>query len=109
MTAGIRIGVIGDFEPVFHSHFATNAALYDAATALKIPLGIQSDVGGTWRIYSHDEVAIRDDLKMTIRVWRRVLCAGVGAPNESGRTRALYADPAERPHRAPGPCTTHHR
>ena len=30
----LRIGVIGDFEPAFHSHFATNAALYDAATKL---------------------------------------------------------------------------
>jgi CTP synthase (UTP-ammonia lyase) len=31
----LRIGVIGDFEPSYHSHFATNAALYDAATELK--------------------------------------------------------------------------
>lgn len=30
----LRIGVIGDFEPSFVSHFATNAALYDAATKL---------------------------------------------------------------------------
>ena len=30
----IRIGVIGDFNPAYHSHFATNAALYDAATKL---------------------------------------------------------------------------
>ena len=30
----LRIGVIGDFEPGFVSHFATNAALYDAATKL---------------------------------------------------------------------------
>ena len=33
-----RIGVIGDFEPAYLSHFATNAALYDAATKLRIPL-----------------------------------------------------------------------
>lgn len=32
--APLRIGVIGDFEPSFLSHFATNAALYDAATKL---------------------------------------------------------------------------
>ena len=38
MAEAIRIGVIGDFEPAFHSHFATNAALYDAATKLKLPL-----------------------------------------------------------------------
>jgi CTP synthase (UTP-ammonia lyase) len=40
VAASIRIGIIGDFEPSFHSHFATNAALYDAATALNIPLEI---------------------------------------------------------------------
>lgn len=34
----VRIGVIGDFEPTYHSHFATNAALYDAAAKLKVPL-----------------------------------------------------------------------
>jgi CTP synthase (UTP-ammonia lyase) len=34
----VRIGVIGDFEPSYHSHFATNAALYDAATKLKVAL-----------------------------------------------------------------------
>lgn len=38
MSTAIRIGVIGDFEPAYHSHFATNAALYDAATKLKVPL-----------------------------------------------------------------------
>jgi len=41
MSASIRIGIIGDFEPAFHSHFATNAALYDAATVLKVPLEIR--------------------------------------------------------------------
>jgi CTP synthase (UTP-ammonia lyase) len=41
MTAGIRVGIIGDFEPAYHSHFATNAALYDAATALNLPLEIR--------------------------------------------------------------------
>jgi len=41
MPACIRIGVIGDFEPAYHSHFATNAALYDAAAALKVPLEIR--------------------------------------------------------------------
>jgi hypothetical protein len=38
MVEGIRIGIIGDFEPTYHSHFATNAALYDAATKLTVPL-----------------------------------------------------------------------
>jgi CTP synthase (UTP-ammonia lyase) len=37
----IRIGVIGDFEAAYHSHFATNAALYDAATKLKVPLEVR--------------------------------------------------------------------
>jgi CTP synthase (UTP-ammonia lyase) len=39
--APVRIGVIGDFEPAYHSHFATNAALYDAATKLKIQLELR--------------------------------------------------------------------
>jgi CTP synthase (UTP-ammonia lyase) len=37
----LRIGVIGDFEPAYHSHFATNAALYDAATKLKVSLEVR--------------------------------------------------------------------
>jgi len=41
VATALRIGVIGDFEPAYHSHFATNAALYDAATALKVPLEIR--------------------------------------------------------------------
>ena len=41
MAACIRIGIIGDFEPAYHSHFATNAALYDAAAALKVPVEIR--------------------------------------------------------------------
>jgi CTP synthase (UTP-ammonia lyase) len=38
MPTPVRIGIIGDFDPSYHSHFATNAALYDAATKLKVPL-----------------------------------------------------------------------
>jgi len=38
MPTAIRIGIIGDFEPSYHSHFATNAALYDAAAKLNAPL-----------------------------------------------------------------------
>jgi CTP synthase (UTP-ammonia lyase) len=41
MPNAIRIGIIGDFEPAYHSHFATNAALYDAATKLKVPLMVR--------------------------------------------------------------------
>ena len=41
MTNAIRIGIIGDFEPAYHSHFATNAALYDAATKLNVPLTLR--------------------------------------------------------------------
>jgi CTP synthase (UTP-ammonia lyase) len=41
MTARLRIGIIGDFEPAYHSHFATNAALYDAAAKLNVPLEIR--------------------------------------------------------------------
>jgi CTP synthase (UTP-ammonia lyase) len=41
MPGAIRIGIAGDFEPTFHSHFATNAALYDAATRLEVALEIR--------------------------------------------------------------------
>ena len=41
MGASIRIGIIGDFQPAYHSHFATSAALYDAATKLKVPLEVR--------------------------------------------------------------------
>jgi len=41
LPTAVRIGVIGDFEPSYHSHFATNAALYDAATKLKVPLMVR--------------------------------------------------------------------
>jgi CTP synthase (UTP-ammonia lyase) len=41
MPEALRIGVIGDFEPSYHTHFATNAALYDAATALRAPLHLR--------------------------------------------------------------------
>ena len=34
----IRIGILGDFNPAYHSHFATNAALYDAANRMKATL-----------------------------------------------------------------------
>jgi CTP synthase (UTP-ammonia lyase) len=40
-AAPVRIGIIGDFEPAYHSHFATNAALYDAATRLKISVELR--------------------------------------------------------------------
>ena len=32
----LRIAVIGDFNPAYHSHFATSAAIYDAAAKLKL-------------------------------------------------------------------------
>jgi CTP synthase (UTP-ammonia lyase) len=38
MLNAVRIGVLGDFDPAYHSHFATNAALYDAAAKLHVPL-----------------------------------------------------------------------
>jgi CTP synthase (UTP-ammonia lyase) len=37
----LRIGVVGDFEPEYRSHFATNAALYDAAAALSLRLAVR--------------------------------------------------------------------
>lgn len=41
MADTVRIGIIGDFEPAYHSHFATNAALYDAAARLKVSLELR--------------------------------------------------------------------
>jgi CTP synthase (UTP-ammonia lyase) len=41
MPNAIRIGIMGDFEPSYHSHFASNAALYDAATKLEVPLTLR--------------------------------------------------------------------
>ncbi|HYL09784.1 MAG TPA: hypothetical protein VEU31_03520 [Candidatus Acidoferrales bacterium] len=41
MGAAVRIGIMGDFEPTYHSHFATNAALYDAAARLNVPLEVR--------------------------------------------------------------------
>ncbi|HLW54528.1 MAG TPA: hypothetical protein VKW06_16960 [Candidatus Angelobacter sp.] len=41
MPDALRIGVMGDFEPTYHSHFATNAALYDAAAKLKVPFEVR--------------------------------------------------------------------
>ena len=41
MPNAVRIGVIGDFEPAYHSHFATNAALYDAAAKLNVPVMVR--------------------------------------------------------------------
>jgi CTP synthase (UTP-ammonia lyase) len=41
MVEELRIGVVGDFEPSYHSHFATNAAFYDAAAALGAPLHLR--------------------------------------------------------------------
>ena len=37
----LRIGVIGDFNPAYHSHFATSAAIYDAAAKLKLKLHLR--------------------------------------------------------------------
>jgi CTP synthase (UTP-ammonia lyase) len=41
MDRATRIAVIGDFEPAFHSHFATNAAIYDAAAKLNVPVELR--------------------------------------------------------------------
>jgi len=37
----LRIGILGDFNPAYHSHFATNAALYDAANRMKAMLHLR--------------------------------------------------------------------
>lgn len=40
-NSAIRIGILGDFNPAYHSHFATNAALYDAANRMKATLHLR--------------------------------------------------------------------
>jgi CTP synthase (UTP-ammonia lyase) len=40
-TVVTRVGVIGDFNPSYHSHFATSAALYDAAAKLKVAIHLR--------------------------------------------------------------------
>jgi CTP synthase (UTP-ammonia lyase) len=37
----MRIGVVGDFNPSFHSHHATNAALRHAAERLALPVDLE--------------------------------------------------------------------
>jgi CTP synthase (UTP-ammonia lyase) len=41
MVVAVRIGIMGNFDSAYHSHFATNAALSDAATKLKVPLEVR--------------------------------------------------------------------
>lgn len=37
MAESVRIGVTGHSGPAYHSHFATNVAIYEAATELNLP------------------------------------------------------------------------
>ena len=41
MSRAVRIGVVGDFNPAFHSHHATNAALRQAGEHLGLDLWIE--------------------------------------------------------------------
>jgi hypothetical protein len=45
MPNPVRIGIIGDFEPSYHSHFATNSALYCVATKLNVSPQMVSKFG----------------------------------------------------------------
>ncbi len=73
MPTAVRIGVIGDFEPSYHSHFATNAALYDAATKLKAPLLLR------WLPTSSLD---RADAVKILSLWDGLI-AGPGSPYKS--------------------------
>jgi CTP synthase (UTP-ammonia lyase) len=69
----IRIGVIGDFNPVYHSHFATSAAIYDGAAALRVSLHLR------WI----PTPALADDgAEKLLRRWDGLL-ASPGSPYES--------------------------
>ena len=41
MSRAVRIGVVGDFNPDFHSHHATNTALRQAAAHLRLDLTLE--------------------------------------------------------------------
>lgn len=41
MADVLKVGVIGDFNPRSHSHWATDAALYHAAGKVGIPVEVQ--------------------------------------------------------------------
>lgn len=41
MNDAVRIGILGDFNPAFHSHHATHEALQHAAAKLKLSLESQ--------------------------------------------------------------------
>ena len=69
----IRIGVIGDFEPAYHSHFATTAALYDAAAKLGVPVEIR------WLPTPSLNGPQADDI---LRQWNGLI-ASPGSPYES--------------------------
>jgi len=74
MANGLRIGILGDFEPTYHSHFATNAALYDAATALRVPLTLR------WLPTATLDDA---DIRKILEGWDG-LVASPGSPYKSG-------------------------
>jgi CTP synthase (UTP-ammonia lyase) len=38
MLASVRIGILGDFNPEFHSHHATNACIEHASAATNLPV-----------------------------------------------------------------------
>jgi len=73
MAEEIRIGIIGDFEPAYHSHFATNAALYDAATKLKMSLKLR---------WLPTPALEHGDAKKVLRRWDG-LVASPGSPYQS--------------------------
>jgi CTP synthase (UTP-ammonia lyase) len=86
----VRVGVIGDFEPRYHSHFATNAALYDAATSLGLSLELR------WL----PTASLADsDAEMALNRWD-ALVAAPGSPYKSfdGMLRGIrFARERQRP------------
>ena len=73
MPSAVRIGIIGDFEPSYHSHFATNAALYDAATKLKVALMVR---------WIPTRALDNDDATKILSKWDGLI-AGPGSPYKS--------------------------
>lgn len=73
MNQTIRVGIIGDFNPNYSSHLATNASLIHAATAMGVT------VEPTWVPTDSFDVEV---IEQTLRQFGALWCAP-GSPYKS--------------------------
>jgi len=69
----VRIGVLGDFNPSYHSHFATSAAVYDAAVKLRTAVHLR---------WIPTPALAGEEAEKLLRRWDGLL-ASPGSPYES--------------------------